>query len=48
MRRERPQVLWLNEEKGVLFNGICHYPSEVGSDKSYTAAVPIGGSVEEI
>lgn len=47
-RRERPQFLWLNPEKAVMFNGVGHDRTKVGQDKSFTSAVPIGGSVREI
>ncbi|MCP3968503.1 MAG: hypothetical protein GY750_14235 [Lentisphaerae bacterium] len=45
-RRERPQILWLDEkkQKGILFNGV--QPSS-DNDKIYTLATPIGMTVEE-
>jgi hypothetical protein len=39
VRRERPQILWLNDEQGVLYNGV--QPSSA-DDSSYVLAVPIG------
>ena len=38
-RRERPQILWLEENRGVLFTGVR--PSR-DDDRVYTLATPIG------
>ncbi len=39
VRRERPQILWLDDKRGVLYNGV--QPSSA-DDSSYLLAVPIG------
>ena len=43
-RRERPQIMWLDDNKGVLFQGV---QANKESDQTYTLATPIGEWTEE-
>lgn len=45
-RRERPQIIWLNDEKGVLYSGV--QSSWSTGDKIFTMASAIGDSAESI
>lgn len=46
VRRERPQIIWLSDEKGVLYSGV--QPTWAMGDKIYTMAAAIGDTPENI